>query len=59
VRQGWKDVIIPRPFPKGFCEDVLCVVWDRGSGVMIVQIAKDFGFRPGTLGNWMRVEAGK
>jgi len=38
-------------FLEGFRGDVLRVVWDRESGVMIVQIVQDFGFHPGTLGN--------
>src|SRR6218665_878734 len=49
-------------FLEGFRGDVLRVVWDRESGVMIVQIVKDFGFHPGTVGKWMcveRVEAGR
>ncbi len=40
---GWKDVAVPKPFPKEFREDVVRVARDRGPGVTLEPIATDFG----------------
>jgi hypothetical protein len=29
VGLAWKDVIVPKPFPKGFCDDVIRVAGNR------------------------------
>lgn len=34
---------MPKPFPKEFREDVVRVARDRGPGVSIEQVARDFG----------------
>lgn len=52
-----KDVIMPKPFPKEFRDDVI-----RDPDVTLAQIAKDFGVHVGTLDKWMRqahIEAGE
>lgn len=54
VRAGWKDVIVPRPYPREFREDVVRVARNRDDGVTIEQIASDFGVHPMTLSKWMR-----
>ena len=61
-RVGWKDVAVPRPYPKEFRDDVVRVARNREDGVTIEQIAADFGIHPMTLSKWMRqaaVEAGE
>jgi len=50
---GWKDVIVPRPYPREFREDVVRVARNREDGVTIVQIGTDFGVHPMTLTKWM------
>jgi transposase len=45
---------VPRPFPKEFREDVVRVARDRGPGVTLEQIARDFGVHPMTLSKWLR-----
>ena len=45
---------MPRPFPKEFREDVVRVARDRGPGVTLEQIARDFGVHPMTLSKWLR-----
>lgn len=47
-------VIMPKPYPKEFREDVLRVVNNRESGVSLPQIAKDFGISVGTIEKWVR-----
>jgi transposase len=51
---GWKDVIVPRPYPREFRDDVVRVARNRDDGVTIEQIAADFGVHPMTLSKWMR-----
>jgi len=58
---GWKDVAVPKPYPREFRDDVVRVARDREPGVTVEQIAKDFGVHPMTLFKWLRqadVEAG-
>ena len=52
---------MPKPYPKEFRDDVVRVAQSREPGVMLEQIAADFGIHPMTLMKWMRkadVEAG-
>ena len=51
---GWKDVAVPKPYPREFRDDVVRVARDRGPGVTVEQIAKDFGVHPMTLFKWLR-----
>jgi transposase len=51
---GWKDVIVPRPYPREFRDDVVRVARNRDDGVSLEQIAADFGVHPMTLSKWMR-----
>jgi transposase len=51
---GWKDVMVPRPYPREFRDDVVRVARNREDGVTIEQIAADFGIHPMTLTKWMR-----
>jgi transposase len=51
---GWKDVIVPRPYPREFRDDVVRVARNRDDSVTIEQIAADFGVHPMTLWKWMR-----
>jgi len=58
---GWKDVAVPKPYPREFRDDVVRVARNRGDGVTVEQIAKDFGVHPMTLFTWLRqadVDAG-
>lgn len=54
VGVGWKDVLVPRPYPREFRDDVVRVARNRDDGVTIEQIATDFGVHPMTLTKWMR-----
>ena len=59
---AWKDVIMSKVFPKEFREDVVRVARNRGPGVTIAQVAKDFGIHQGTLEKWLhreRVDSGE
>jgi transposase-like protein len=51
---GWKDVAVPKPFPREFREDVVNVARRREPGVTLEQIAADFGVHPMTLSKWLR-----
>jgi transposase len=51
---GWKDVIVARPYPREFRDDVVRVARNRDDGVTIEQVASDFGVHPMTLSKWMR-----
>ncbi|WP_084014063.1 transposase [Mycolicibacter kumamotonensis] len=51
---GWKDVIVPRPYPREFRDDVVRVARTRDPGVTIEQVATDFGVHPMTLHKWLR-----
>jgi len=58
---GWKDVIVPKPYPSEFRDDIVRVARNREPGVMIEQIAHDFGVHPMTLQKWLhraKVEEG-
>jgi transposase len=54
VTAGWKDVAVPKPYPREFRDDVVRVARDRDPGVTVEQIAKDFGVHPMTLFKWLR-----
>jgi len=61
VTVSWKDVAVPKPYPREFRDDVVRVARDREPGVTVEQIAKDFGVHPMTLFKWLRqadVDAG-
>jgi transposase len=45
---------VPKPYPREFRDDVVRVARDREPGVMVEQIAKDFGVHPMTLFKWLR-----
>ncbi|MGW2781108.1 transposase, partial [Streptomyces populi] len=45
---------MPKPCPEEFREDVVRVARNRGPGVTVEQVAKDFGVHPMTLWKWMR-----
>jgi transposase len=51
---GWKDVAVPKPYPREFRDDVVRVARGRDPGVTVEQIAKDFGVHPMTLWKWLR-----
>ncbi|WP_367620279.1 transposase [Corynebacterium sp.] len=58
---AWKDVVVPKPYPQEFRDDVVRVAQAREDGVTLEQIAADFGIHPMTLQKWIRkadVEAG-
>ncbi len=43
----------PKPYPQEFRDDVVGVARQRGEGVTIKQVAKDFGISESCLTNWM------
>ena len=45
---------MPKPYPREFRDDVVRVARDRGPGVTVEQVAKDFGVHPMTLFKWLR-----
>ena len=45
---------MPKPYPQELRDDAIRVARDRGEGVTIEQVAKDFGVHPMTLHKWMR-----
>ena len=51
---GWKDVTVPRHYPREFRDDVVRVARNRDEGLTLEQIATDFGVHPKTLSKWMR-----
>lgn len=55
-REGhhWKDVVVPKPYPQEFRDDVVRVARSRDGSMTIKQIAKDFGISETCLNNWMR-----
>jgi transposase len=58
---AWKDVAVPKPYPREFRDDVVRVAHTRDDGVTVEQIANDFGVHPMTLFTWLRaadVDAG-
>lgn len=46
-------LLMPRPYPKEFREDVIRVARDRGPGVRIRDVAADFGISESCLSNWL------
>ena len=53
---------MPKPYPSEFRDDVVAVAQRREPGVMIKQVAEDFGISETCLQNWLRradVEAGR
>ncbi len=45
---------VPRPHPKEFRDDVVAVARWREPGVLLKQIAADFGISESCLTNWMK-----
>nr|WP_238153667.1 IS3 family transposase [Streptomyces xinghaiensis] len=45
---------MPAPYPEEFRDDVVRVARNRGKGVTLAQIAKDFGVHEMTLSKWLR-----
>jgi transposase len=54
---GRKDVVVVKPYPEEFREDVVRVARNRPDGVTLEQIATDFGVHPITLSKWLRSAA--
>ena len=50
-------IIMPKPYPREFRDDVVRVAENRESGVPLRQIAADFGISETCLQNWMRQAA--
>ena len=46
IGAGWKNVIVPRPYPREFRDDVVRGARNRDDGVTIEQIASGFGVHP-------------
>ena len=57
-RAAWKDVIVPKPYPSKFPDDVVRVARNRESGATIERIAKDFGVHLTTLQKQLQRDAG-
>ena len=53
-RVAWKDVVVPKPYPREFRDDVVRVARSREPGVTVEQIAKDFGVHTMTLQKWLQ-----
>ena len=53
VGWAWKDVAVPKPYPREFRDDVVRVARGREPGVTVEQVAKDFGVHPMTLFKWL------
>jgi transposase len=51
---GLEGVIVPKPYPREFRDDVVRGARNRDDGVMLEQIAADSGIHPMTLSKWMR-----
>ena len=47
-------IVVPKPYPQQFRDDVVRVARAREAGVTLAQIAKDFGIHEMTLSKWMR-----
>jgi transposase-like protein len=45
---------VPKPYPREFREDVVRVARNRGPGVTLAQIARDFGVHEMTISKWLR-----
>jgi len=53
---------MPAPYPQEFRDDVVAVARAREPGVLLKQIAADFGISEATLSNWLKaadIEDGK
>ena len=44
---------MPKPYPQEFPDDVVRVAHQRGEGVTLKQVAKDFGISESCLTNWI------
>lgn len=53
IRHRWKDVLLPKPFPKEFRDDVVAVALRRESS--FAQIAKDFGISESCVQRWVKI----
>ena len=51
---AWKDVVVPKPYPREFRDDVVRIARSREPGVTVEQIAKDFGVHTMTLQKWLQ-----
>ena len=47
-------IVVPKPYPQQFRDDVVRVARAREAGVTLAQIAKDFGVHEMTLRKWIR-----
>src|SRR3954451_17689393 len=47
-------LIVPKPYPKEFRDDVVNVARNREPGQRLKQIAADFGISESCLTNWMK-----
>lgn len=45
---------MPAPYPQEFRDDVVAVARGREPGVLLKQIAEDFGISESTLSNWLK-----
>ena len=54
MEAGWKDVAVPKPYPREFRDDVVRVARNREAGVTLARIAADFGVHEMTLSKWLR-----
>lgn len=45
---------MPKPYPEEFRRDVVRVARERGPGVSVEQVARDFGIHQATLNAWLR-----
>jgi len=45
---------MPAPYPQEFRDDVVAVARAREPGVLLKQVAEDFGISESTLSNWMK-----
>jgi transposase len=51
---AWKDVVVLKPYPREFGDDVVRVARGWEAGVRVEQVAEDFGVHPMTLFKWLR-----
>jgi len=51
---GGRMCPMSKPYPKEFRDDVVRVARERGPGVSLAQIARDFGIAKSVLHRWMR-----
>ena len=50
---------MPAPYPQEFRDDVVAVARAREPGVLLKQIAEDFGISESTLSNWLKAADGE